>query len=659
FRTKEEALRSGILEKGDLLWIYGTKDCHNAIFYGDNPSHDKFWHSAGPNSFGRIDSPGEFLGMWVAKVTQPDSIELHINTSGKSNMGSESFGTKYSIFTSKSDASAAQSHPNDMSIWDRRIGTIVLNSSGFGCLRKADAPSKAELWYKGTTRTNHSYFDSAARKVNAWNTYYAVQWSPAPGMGEDDEIYELRDSGKRTPSGYRVYSATVSKRTVTPDFSQIKSTADGVKLSWDRVKGADKYRLYYKNSRGGWTRMTETTSTSYTDSDVTLGNTYTYTIRCVDKNGSFISDFIGSGRKHTYTGISTPKLTSLTSESEGIRLKWNSVPGAEKYRLYFINRSGGWSRLGETTSTEFLDNEVSAGNSYTYTIRCLNKSGRLVSDYVKSGWKHTFAGIAQPKLEFKDEAEGIRLSWNKVSGASKYRLYYLNKNGDWARLGETADTEFLDKEVSAGKAYTYTIRCLNSKGYTNSDYEKSGFTHTFEGIAAPKLSNINSEAEGIRLSWNAVSGAAKYRVYIKDENGDWNKIGETSSTSFLSDGLDVGKKYTFTVRCLNSVGYTNSGFDPAGWSCRYDGVATPHITKLENQRSGVKISWSKVEGARLYRVFYKGRTGWKRLGDTTSLSMLDDDVSFGGYYTYTVRCVGESGSYISSFEDGKSIIFMG
>ncbi|MBQ1436708.1 MAG: hypothetical protein IIZ07_02095, partial [Ruminococcus sp.] len=47
FRTKEEALRSGILEKGDLLWIYGTKDCHNAIFYGDNPSHDKFWHSAG------------------------------------------------------------------------------------------------------------------------------------------------------------------------------------------------------------------------------------------------------------------------------------------------------------------------------------------------------------------------------------------------------------------------------------------------------------------------------------------------------------------------------------------------------------------------------------------------------------------------------------
>ncbi len=127
----------------------------------------------------------------------------------------------------------------------------------------------------------------------------------------------------------------------------------------------------------------------------------------------------------------------------------------------------------------------------------------------------------------------------------------------------------------------------------------------------------------------------------------------------MSDGLDVGKNYTFTVRCLNSVGYTNSSFDPAGWSCRYDGVATPHITKLESQRSGVKISWSKVEGARLYRVFYKGRTGWKRLGDTTSLSILDDDVSFGGYYTYTVRCVGESGSYISSFEDGKSIIFMG
>ncbi|MBQ1507746.1 MAG: hypothetical protein IIZ36_04925 [Ruminococcus sp.] len=651
FKTKEEALASGILEKGDLLWMYGTKDCHNAIFYGNSSSHDRYWHSAGPNSFGRIDAPGDFLGMWVAKVTQPDNIELHINANG-SNTGSESFGAKYSIFSTKSEATAARDNPSDMTAWDKRIGTIVLGDNGKGCLRKADAPPKTELWSKGVARTQHSYFDSEARKVSAKNTYYAVQWSPGYGMGDDDGIYELTDSGRRTPSGYKIFSAKISKRTVTPDFSEIKSTENGVKLSWDEVKGADKYRVYYKNRRGEWTRMTETDSTSFTDTDVKLGNTYTYTIRCVDKNGAFISDFISSGRKHTYTGIPAPEFTEISGESEGIRLKWNEIPGAAKYRLYYINKNGEWARLCETAKTEFLDDEVSAGKTYTYTIRCLNKNGVLVSGYEKDGRKYTFDGIDVPEFTgMKSENEGIRLSWNEIPGAAKYRLYYINKNGEWARLGETSSTEFLDKEVIAGKTYTYTIRCLNQKGYTNSGFDSDGSKVAFEGIGTPKISYIGSESEGIRLSWQAVPGAAKYRVYIMGDDGEWRRIGDTYSTGLLCDKLNVGKTYKFTVRCLNSAGYTNSGYNSDGWSCRYEGVGTPHITRLESTKSGVKISWDKVDGARLYRVFYLGRTGWKRLGDTTSLSMLDTDVSIGGNYTYTVRCVGESGSYISRYDD--------
>lgn len=37
FDSIEDAYESGILEKGDLMWIYGSSDNHNAIFYGDSP----------------------------------------------------------------------------------------------------------------------------------------------------------------------------------------------------------------------------------------------------------------------------------------------------------------------------------------------------------------------------------------------------------------------------------------------------------------------------------------------------------------------------------------------------------------------------------------------------------------------------------------------
>ena len=134
FPTKEAALASGVLEKGDLLWIYGTKDNHNAIFYGENSHHDLFWHSAGPNSLGRIDAPGDFRGMWVAKVTQPNKIELRINVNNPgSNAGG--FGAKYCVFGNRADAEAAQKNPGNNSIWDKREGTIVLDSKGCGTLR--------------------------------------------------------------------------------------------------------------------------------------------------------------------------------------------------------------------------------------------------------------------------------------------------------------------------------------------------------------------------------------------------------------------------------------------------------------------------------------------------------------------------------------------
>ena len=470
FRTKEEALASGILEKGDLLWMYGTKDNHNAIFYGESSDHDRYWHSAGPNSYGRIDAPGDFLGMWVAKVTQPNNILLAANPS---NILSNSFGAKYCVFTSKSDAEAARRNPSDMNAWDKRIGTIALNSSGKGYLRTQAAPSQSELWVDGKAQTNLSYFSANAKKVSAKNKYYALQWSTAKGALADNTIYEFTDSGKRTSTGYRIFGFKVPKRVATPAFTNIVSTTKGVKLSWNAVPNADKYRVYYKNTGGGWTRFGETASTSFTDEIVTAGNRYVYTIRCVDKDGDFTSDYNKNGWAYTYTGVDTPKFSSLTSEAEGIRLKWNPISGAAKYRLYYKGRDGSWKNLGETASTEFVDDIVTIGNTYTYTIRALNNKGRLISGYIREGSSCKYEGVATPQItRLENTSKGIQITWDKVPGAKNYRVFY-RANGSWQSLGNTSNTTMLDSDVKAGNTYTYTVRCVgahnNYISYFNAD----------------------------------------------------------------------------------------------------------------------------------------------------------------------------------------------
>ena len=73
----------------------------------------------------------------------------------------------------------------------------------------------------------------------------------------------------------------------------------------------------------------------------------------------------------------------------------------------------------------------------------------------------------------------------------------------------------------------------------------------------------------------------------------------------------------------------------------------------------MKISWSKVNGAKKYRIFYYGSRGWTRMVDTADTSYIDKDVRSNHNYTYTVRCITEDGSaYTSDFRPGKSVKYV-
>ena len=50
---------------------------------------------------------------------------------------------------------------------------------------------------------------------------------------------------------------------------------------------------------GEWKKYSATASTSYTDKNVSAGNTYAYTIRCMDASGVYVSSYYSAGRTIT------------------------------------------------------------------------------------------------------------------------------------------------------------------------------------------------------------------------------------------------------------------------------------------------------------------------------------------------------------------------
>ena len=248
-----------------------------------------------------------------------------------------------------------------------------------------------------------------------------------------------------------VVSAQSAKTSLaTPKISKAESINGGVKISWGKVNGAEKYRIYYKGSKG-WTRLADTTSTSYTDSKVSSGKTYTYTVRCINSSATkFTSGYDSKGKTVKY--ISAPKITKAESVNGGVKLTWSKVKGAEKYRVYYKG-SNGWTRLADTTSTSYTDSKVSSGKTYTYTVRCINSSAtKFTSGYDSKGKSVKY--ISAPKITKAESVNGgVKISWNKSNGAEKYRVYYKGSKG-WTRLADTTSTSYTDSKVSSGKTYT-------------------------------------------------------------------------------------------------------------------------------------------------------------------------------------------------------------
>ena len=357
-----------------------------------------------------------------------------------------------------------------------------------------------------------------------------------------------------------VVSAQSAKTSLaTPKISKAESVNGGVKISWNKVKGAVKYRVYYKGSKG-WTRLADTTSTSYTDSKVSSGKTYTYTVRCINSSATkFTSGYDSKGTTVKY--ISAPKITKAESINGGVKISWNKSNGAEKYRVYYKG-SKGWTRLADTTSTSYTDSKVSSGKTYTYTVRCINSSAtKFTSGYDSKG--KTVKYISAPKITKAESVNGgVKISWNKSNGAEKYRVYYKGSKG-WTRLADTTSTAYTDKAVSSGKNYTYTVRCISAdaKKFT-SGYNSTG--KSIKYVAAPKISKTEATYNSIKISWDKVNGAEKYRVYRKDTNS-WTKLADTTSTTFTDNNVNAEKTYSYTVRCINSsANKFTSGYDSKG-----------------------------------------------------------------------------------------------
>ena len=76
-----------------------------------------------------------------------------------------------------------------------------------------------------------------------------------------------------------------------PVLSEIRNVPDGVEISWQQSPGAEKYRVLRRLDDEAWENLGDTDGLNFIDVMADPGLEYTYTVRCVNGEGTAYTSF--------------------------------------------------------------------------------------------------------------------------------------------------------------------------------------------------------------------------------------------------------------------------------------------------------------------------------------------------------------------------------
>ena len=332
-----------------------------------------------------------------------------------------------------------------------------------------------------------------------------------------------------------------------PDNLRIDDEKDNsISIKWNDVSGANGYNIYRSTNQNGIYLKLNTnplTESTYIDTTVSPSVVYWYTVTSVMNEMETVKAIAISATTllPAVNGISISSSTNTT-----IILAWNTVIGAASYNIYrAATINGAYIKVNTSivTGTSYTDTGLASSTTYYYYIRAVS-GGIEGAKSEPSVMGKTMAAAPTGVSASAISASSINISWNPVSSALNYKIYYeQGASTNKILLEQVTGTSYTHNGLLSNTSYRYYIIATNSEG--DSAYSTAASATTLPAAPAGISTTVLSTSS-ISISWNPVSGAT-YRVYYA--------VGSSTGTKMLASSTVNGTSYTHNNLSDNTVYY--------------------------------------------------------------------------------------------------------
>ena len=485
----------------------------------------------------------------------------------------------------------------------------------------------------------------------------------------------------------KTITVTVKSNLAKGTFKSVENIAGGVRLTWNKIEGADGYYLYRSSTgKSPWKRIKTAVSAdeiSYTDTDVTQGKTRYYRVKGYASDKKNIGE-TGETRKNVY--LVAPGL-KVTLSAKGNSLKWNRVTGTSGYYVYRKGASGGsWSQMAKITEPgeiAWCDTSAGNGKSYVYTVRAYN--GDSLSPCAA---ERGYVRVSAPAVKNwkRVSSKKYKLTWKKNTSATGYQIQYAQNatfiGAKTKTIKKSSTASYTVSKLEKKKTYYARIRAykkVNGQTYYSA-WSASGNTKSTRTTKATALSKkkkvfeIRSWAKQNMYQYDTLQGSCtdgKYAYYLLN----YKKVSKCKIVKVKRSTLKVvkvsaplavahGNDMTYDSDRRRLVIVHSTGKDPKALTSVNPNTLTvtesKHI-KIPNKLAGGSVSDAKGATAFTGLAYSSGRKEYAvLLSHNYNFVILDSNLEPVSYVkvkkknNYTVQGIDATDDYILVAQSPKS-----